>query len=94
MSMETVKRSAEGRIRIPNAIRDAGHRVPGAEFKISLVGAEIRIRAVETPVPTELDAVAGCLQRPGRSALADEQTRLAIADMLAAGLQAGHVQGP
>lgn len=82
--METVKLSAKGRIAIPKAIRDAGHWLPGAEFKISLVGAEIRIRPVTGVVPTELDAVAGCLQRSGLSPLDDEQTQHAIAEMLAA----------
>jgi AbrB family looped-hinge helix DNA binding protein len=81
--METVKLSARGQIVIPKAIRDAGHWLPGAEFKISLVGAEIRIRPVDRVIATELDAVAGCLQRPGRSLLDDEHTQKAIAEMLA-----------
>jgi AbrB family looped-hinge helix DNA binding protein len=82
--METVKLSAKGRIVIPKSIREAGHLSPGAEFKVSLVGTEIRIQPVERIVPTELDSVAGCLQRPGGRPLDDEQTEHAIAEMLGA----------
>lgn len=82
--MQTVKLSAKGHVVIPKSIRDAGHLLPGTEFKVSLVGAEIHIRPVERIEPTELGAVAGCLHRPDLSPLDEEQTEQAIAEMLAA----------
>ena len=82
-TMETVKLSPQGQIPIPKGILEAGHLVPGTEFNISLVGTEISLRPVEKSVQTELNAVAGCLHRPERVALTDEQTTQAIAEMLA-----------
>lgn len=82
-TMETVKLSPQGQIPIPKGILEAGHLVPGTEFNVSLVGTEIRIRPIEKCVPTDLNAVAGCLHRPERVALTDEQTAQAIAEMLA-----------
>ncbi len=81
--METVKLSPKGQIPIPKGILEAGHLMPGTEFNVSLVGSEIRIRPAEKTPPSKLNAVAGCLHRPDRVALTQEQTEQAIGEMLA-----------
>lgn len=73
--METVKLSTKGQIVIPKSIRDARNLLFGTELAISLVGDEIRIRAAETIVPSNFDAIAGCLHRPDRRRLSDREAK-------------------
>lgn len=76
--METVTLSSKGQLVIPKEVRRSAKLQAGDQFAVSYVEGEIRLRPLPAPVVTSLDAVAGCLARPGRKRLSEEQAQAAI----------------
>lgn len=76
--METVTLSSKGQLVIPKAVREGARLQPGAQLAVSYVEGEIRLRPLPAPTASTLDAVAGCLARPGRKRLSEQQTQDAI----------------
>ena len=76
--METVTLSSKGQLVIPKELRRSAKLQAGDQFAVSYVEGEIRLRPLPAPAVTSLDAVAGCLARPGRKRLSEEQTQAAI----------------
>ena len=76
--METVTLSSKGQLVIPKALRQSARLQPGDQLAVSYVEGEIRLRPLPAPVVSSLEAVAGCLARPGGRRLSEEQTRAAI----------------
>jgi AbrB family looped-hinge helix DNA binding protein len=76
--METVTLSSKGQLVIPRGVRQAARLVAGARFSVRLVDGEIRLKPLLEAAATTLDDVAGCLAKPGRPKLSDEQARAAI----------------
>lgn len=76
--METVRLSSKGQLVIPKAVRDHAHVVAGCRLEVRYVDGEIRLRPLAERPVSSLDDVAGCLYRPDRKALSEEDTRAAI----------------
>lgn len=76
--METVKLSSKGQIVIPKAIREAHHFETGAEFLIVDDGNGLRLVPAKSGKRTTLEQVAGCLYRPGRKPMTDDDMNAAI----------------
>ena len=76
--METVTLSSKGQLVIPKAVRQSAHLAPGAVMAVSYVNGEIRLKPLPPTASTSLDEVAGCLAKPGRKRLSDQQTQDAI----------------
>ncbi len=76
--METVTLSSKGQLVIPKELRRSARLQPGDQLAVSYVEGEIRLRPLPAPAATSLDAVAGCLAKPGRKRLSEEQTQAAI----------------
>ena len=76
--METVTMSSKGQLVIPKGLRLSANLQPGDQLAVSYVGGEIRLRPLPAPATSSLDAVAGCLAKPGHQRLSDEQTQTAI----------------
>jgi AbrB family looped-hinge helix DNA binding protein len=76
--METATLSSKGQLVIPKEVRRSAKLQAGDQFAVSYVEGEIRLRPLPAPVATSLDAVAGCLAKPGRKRLSEEQTQAAI----------------
>lgn len=81
--METVTVSSKGQIVIPKALRKAFDIVRGTQFVISAEGDGIRLRPASIFKPTRAADGLGLLAGKGRKQLDDEQTKRAIAVMLA-----------
>jgi len=82
--MNTVKLSTKGQIVIPKEIRKAVHLVAWMELTVVLMGDEIRIRPASALPRTSVDEAAGCLHRPRRKLVDEEEVRQAIGEMLKA----------
>ncbi len=80
--METVKLSTKGQIVIPKEIRDIHHLSAGTEFVIAFVGDEIRLKPLPVFAATRVENGIGFLARKGRKPLNEQETDLAIGDML------------
>ncbi len=76
--METVTLSSKGQLVIPKEVRRSAQLQAGDQFAVSYVEGEIRLRPLPATTATSLDAVAGCLAKPGRKRMSDEQTQAAI----------------
>ena len=76
--METVTLSSKGQLVIPKAVRDDAHISAGSRLEVQYVDGEIRLRPLPDETVVSLDAVAGCLFKPGRKRLSDAQTQAAI----------------
>jgi len=76
--MDTVTLSSKGQLVIPGKVRRSAGLQPGDRLSVSYVEGEIRFRPLPPSTPTLLDDVAGCLARPGRRRLGDDQTKAAI----------------
>jgi AbrB family looped-hinge helix DNA binding protein len=76
--METVTLSSKGQLVIPKGVRQAARLTAGDHFSVCLVDGEIRLKPLLAPAVISLDEVAGCLAKPGRRKLSDQQTRAAI----------------
>ena len=76
--METSTLSSRGQLVIPKALRISAKLQAGDQFAVSYVEGEIRLRPVPASVTALLDSVAGCLAKPGRQRLSDQQTQAAI----------------
>jgi AbrB family looped-hinge helix DNA binding protein len=76
--METITMSSKGQLVIPKGLRLSANLQPGDQLAVSYVGGEIRLRPLPAPATSSLDAVAGCLAKPGHQRLSDEQTQTAI----------------
>lgn len=76
--METVTLSSKGQLVIPKELRRSAQLQAGDQFAVSYVEGEIRLRPLPAPAVSSLDAVAGCLAKPGRKRLSEEQTQAAI----------------
>lgn len=81
MSAHTTTVSSKGQVVIPRAIRADANLQPGQTLEARLVDGEIRLRPVASVAA--LADVAGCLARPGRQRLSDDDTRRAIAQRVA-----------
>lgn len=80
--MDTVKLSTKGQIVIPKDLRDAHHLFAGTEFAIAFVGDEIRLKPLPPFPATSAEEGKGLLAKRGRRPLSDEETDLAIGEML------------
>ena len=76
--MDTVTLSSKGQLVIPKAVRDHAQVSAGSRFTVRYLDGEIRLRPLASPPIVALDAVAGCLARPGRKRLSEAQTQTAI----------------
>ncbi|GAB3501504.1 hypothetical protein GCM10027399_28910 [Curvibacter fontanus] len=76
MSITTL--SSKGRLVIPKVIRQTARLVPGAQLSVTYEDGEIRLRPLSTQSTTSLNEVAGCLARPRRKRLNEQETRTAI----------------
>lgn len=76
--MDIATLSSKGQLVIPKSVRNAARIESGAKFQVRYVEGEIRLRPLRRSVPVELDAVAGCLARPGRKRLSAAQTQAVI----------------
>jgi len=76
--MDTVTLSSKGQLVIPGKLRRSAGLQPGDRLAVSYVEGEIRLRLLPAPAATLLDEVAGCLARPGRRRLGEEETKAAI----------------
>ena len=76
--MDTVTLSSKGQLVIPKAVRDHAQVSAGSRFTVHYLDGEIRLRPLASPPLVALDAVAGCLARPGRKLLSEAQTQAAI----------------
>ncbi len=86
--MKIVTLSGKGQLVIPKAVRQSARLVAGAQLSVTYVDGEIRLRPLPTRATTSLDDVAGCLARPGRQRLSEQETQAAIK----ARLKARHAQ--
>jgi|PlaIllAssembly_1097288.scaffolds.fasta_scaffold430755_2 AbrB family looped-hinge helix DNA binding protein len=81
--METVKVSSKGQILLPKTVREACAIRPGAEFVISVVGGEIRLKLAQPLVaPTTVAAGRGLLADSKQKPLSDAEVRQRIAARL------------
>lgn len=76
--METVTLSSKGQLVIPKGVRDDAHISAGSRLEVQFVDGEIRLRPLPDQTESSLDAVAGCLFKPGRKRLSEPQTQAAI----------------
>lgn len=76
--METVKLSSKGQVVIPKEIREANHWQPGATFNIVATAAGLMLMPVPLFAPTTNEQVAGCLHRPGRQKLSEQDMDAAV----------------
>lgn len=76
--MKTVKLSSKGQIVIPKAIRESHHFEAGAEFVIVEERNGLRLVPAKSARAATLEQVAGCLYRPGRKAMTDDDMNVAI----------------
>ena len=76
--METVTLSSKGQLVIPKGVRNDAHLTAGARLQVLYLDGEIRLRPLPDLSQSSLDAVAGCLFKPGRKALSEAQTQAAI----------------
>lgn len=82
--MQTTTLSSKGQLVIPKQVRDAAHLAAGDELAVRWVDGEIRLTPIAHDKPVPLSDVAGCLSRPGRKALTEQQTLALIAQRLKA----------
>ncbi len=82
--MNTVKLSTKGQIVIPKEIRKAVHLVAGMELTVVLIGDEIRIRPTSALPRISVEEAAGCLHRPRRKLVEEEEVQQAIGELLKA----------
>jgi AbrB family looped-hinge helix DNA binding protein len=76
--MKTVTLSSKGQLVIPKELRRSARLQAGDQFAVSYVEGEIRLRPLPAPAVSSLDAVAGCLAKPERKRLSEEQAQTAI----------------
>lgn len=82
--MDTATLSSKGQLVIPKSVREDARVEPGSKFSVRYVDGEIRLRPLARSAPVALDAVAGCLARPGRKRLGEAQTTALIKGRLKA----------
>lgn len=87
--METITLSSKGQLVIPKAVRESARLAPGDTLSVSYVEGEIRLKPLGPVAATTLAEVAGCLAKPGRKRLSEEETRAAIKARLKARNAAG-----
>jgi len=80
--MDTVKLSSKGQIVIPKDARDAHQLAPGMEFSVLFVGDEIRLKPLPMYPPSTVAQGAGLLAKARRKPMSEEETALAIGDLL------------
>ncbi len=76
--METVTLSSKGQLVIPKGVRNDAHLTAGARLQVLYLDGEIRLRPLPEQNLSSLDAVAGCLYKPGRKPLTEAQSQAAI----------------
>lgn len=76
--MDTVTLSSKGQLVIPKDLRRSAKLQPGDRLAVSYVEGEIRLRPLPALAASSLDAVAGCLAKPGRKRLSEQHTQAAI----------------
>ena len=82
--MQTITLSSKGQLVIPKPVRESAHLVTGDKFSVRYVDGEIRLKPIVANTPVKLGDVAGCLAKPGRKPLTDQQTRAVITKRLKA----------
>lgn len=80
--MQTVTLSSKGQLVIPKPVREFAHLATGDVFTVRYFEGEIRLKPIVNSLPVLLADVAGCLAKPGRQALTEQQTRSIIAARL------------
>ncbi|MEI7785273.1 MAG: AbrB/MazE/SpoVT family DNA-binding domain-containing protein [Betaproteobacteria bacterium] len=70
--------SSKGQRVIPKGLRLSAKLQLGDQLAVNDVQGEIRLRPLPAPATSLLDAVAGCLAKPGQQRLSDAQTQTAI----------------
>ena len=76
--MDSVTLSSKGQLVIPKRLRDSAGLSPGSRLTVWFVHGEIRLRPLLSTPAVALEAVAGCLARPGRNRLSDAQAKALI----------------
>lgn len=82
--MQTVTLSSKGQLVIPKPVRESAHLATGDVFSVRYIDGEIRLKPIPNSTPVKLSDVAGCLAKPGRKPLTEQQTRSIIQQRLKA----------
>ena len=76
--MDSVTVSSTGQLVIPKGLRDSAGLSPGSRLTVWFAEGEIRLRPLPSAPAVALEAVAGCLARPGRNRVSDAQAKALV----------------
>ena len=76
--MDSVTLSSKGQLVIPKGLRDSAGLSPGSRLTVWFADGEIRLRPLPGVQAIALEAVAGCLARPGRNRVSDAQAKALV----------------